>query len=212
MAISPGAPVALRRSLGAGGHRMFAPALQILVAVLAVISMPLSIAALNEFYAGQASIAPEQLARQVFVAQLLPLGLGMAIRHFQPMRANWIGTRLVRLATGLLIALAVLAVIDVWEVVVGAGPRVALAIAMVTIFALMIGHRLGGPDEGTRTAVAISSAARNPGLALLVATLNAASPGITRMVLAYFVVSALTVVPYVMWRRRHPRQPLASEP
>src|SRR5450631_4410033 len=36
MAISPGAPVALRRSLGAGGHRSFAPALQIAVAVLAV--------------------------------------------------------------------------------------------------------------------------------------------------------------------------------
>ena len=34
MAIAPGAPVALHRSLGAGGHRAFAPALQILVALL----------------------------------------------------------------------------------------------------------------------------------------------------------------------------------
>src|SRR5512137_986352 len=50
MAISPGAPVALRRSLDAGGHRMFAPTLQILVATLAVVSMPLSIAALDLFY------------------------------------------------------------------------------------------------------------------------------------------------------------------
>jgi hypothetical protein len=32
MSISPGAPVALRRSLGAGGHRAFAPSLQISVA------------------------------------------------------------------------------------------------------------------------------------------------------------------------------------
>ena len=47
MAISPGAPVSLRRSLGAGGHHAFASSLQICVALLAVISMPLSIAILN---------------------------------------------------------------------------------------------------------------------------------------------------------------------
>ena len=61
MAISPGAPVALRRSLDAGGHRSFAPALQIAVAVLAVFSMPLSIAAFNEYYGGTATIDPRQL-------------------------------------------------------------------------------------------------------------------------------------------------------
>jgi hypothetical protein len=63
MAISLGAPVALRRSLAAGGHRAFAPALQILLALLAVVSMPLSIALLNEVYAGQASIAPGDVAK-----------------------------------------------------------------------------------------------------------------------------------------------------
>lgn len=52
MAVSPGAPLALRRSLAAGGHRAFAPSLQISVAILAVVSMPLSIAALNHVYGG----------------------------------------------------------------------------------------------------------------------------------------------------------------
>lgn len=42
MSISPGAPIALRRSLGAGGHRAFAPSLQICVALLAVGALPLS--------------------------------------------------------------------------------------------------------------------------------------------------------------------------
>ena len=61
---------------------------------------------------------------------------------------------------------------------------------------------MGGPDPATRTATAISTAARNPGLALLVATLNAASPAIIAAILAYFVIAALTVIPYVAWRRR----------
>ena len=202
MAISPGAPVALRRSLSAGGHRAFAPALQILVALLAVVSMPLSIAVLNELYVGHAAITPGHLARQVFTAQLLPLGLGMFLRRVSPLLAAWLEARLARVATVLLIFLVILALIDIWEVVVGAGLRVALAIAVVTILALIVGHLMGGPATDTRTAVAISSAARNPGLALLVATLNAASPAINATVLAYLVVSALTVIPYVIWRRR----------
>ena len=71
----------------------------------------------------------------------------------------------------LLLLLAVLAIIDIGQVVVNAGPRIVLAIATVTALALAAGHLLGGPDPATRTAVAISSAIRNPGLALLVATL-----------------------------------------
>ena len=202
MAISPGAPVALRRSLGAGSHRSFAPALQIAVAALAAVSMPLSVAALNEYYGGHAAVSPLPLARQVFVAQLLPLTLGMLARHFFEARAEWAEPKLRRVGGVLLVALLVLALIDIWEVVLGAGLRVTLAIATVTALALAVGHLLGGPEPATRTATAISSAARNPGLALLVATLNRASPAITATVLAYFVIAALTLIPYVAWRRR----------
>lgn len=202
MAISPGAPVALRRSLGAGGHRSFAPALQIAVALLAVFSMPLSIAAFDEYYGATATAAPQHLARQVFFAQLLPLGLGMLARRLAARGAAWLEPKLRRVGGVLLIVLLVLALVDIWEVVIDAGWRVALAISIVTALALAIGHALGGPEPATRTATAISSAARNPGLALLVATLNSASPAITATVLAYFVVAAVTIVPYVAWRRR----------
>ena len=202
MAISPGAPVALRRSLGAGGHRSFAPALQILVAMLAVVSMPLSIALLNHVYAGHASIDPLDLARQVFTAQLLPLGLGMLIRSLAPAFAGRIEPALSRVASAMLIALVVLAVVDIAQVVARAGPRVAAAIVIVTVFAVGVGHLLGGPEPATRTAVAITSAARNPGLALLVAALNRAPPEITATILAYLLVSATTLIPYVVWRRR----------
>jgi BASS family bile acid:Na+ symporter len=202
MAIAPGAPVALRRSLDAGGHRSYAPALQIAVAALAVVSMPLSIAALNEYYGGSATIEPRHLARQVFTAQLLPLGLGMLVRYLFARQAAWLEPKLGRLGRWLLIALVVLVLLDIWQVVIGAGPRVTIAIVVVTVLAVAAGHLLGGPDPATRTATAISSAIRNPGLALLVATLNAAAPAITAAVLAYFAIAALTLIPYVAWRRR----------
>ena len=202
MAISPGAPVALRRSLGAGGHRSFAPALQIAVAILAVVSMPLSIAALDEYYGTRAVIAPQHLARQVFFAQLLPLALGMVMTRLFITTASRLAPRLHRLGGVLLIMFLVVVLIDILPVVIGAGWHVAAAIAIVTVLALAIGHLLGGPEPATRTATAITSAARNPGLALLVLTLNASQPAIAATVLAYVVVSALTVIPYAIWRSR----------
>ena len=202
MAISPGAPVALRRSMGAGGHRTFAPALQIAVAMLAVVSMPLSIGVLNEYYSGQAVVDPLHLARQVFFAQLLPLALGMATNRLAHDAAAWLEPKLRRLGTVLLVVLLVLVLIDIWHVVIDAGWRAALAIVLVTALALAVGHLLGGPEPATRTATAICSAARNPGLALLVATLNHAPPAITATALAYLLIAAVTLIPYVLWRKR----------
>ena len=172
-----------------------------MVALLAVVSMPLSIAALDVVYAGEASIAPARLAQQVFIAQLLPLSLGMSIRHFAAARAERIEPALARAAKWLLITLVIMALINSWQAVLGAGLRTALAVVIVTGLALAVGHLLGGPVPATRTSVAITSAARNPGLALLVASLNDAAPEVGRTVLTYLLVSALTIIPYVKWRR-----------
>jgi len=202
MAISPGAPVALRRSLAAGGHRAFAPSLQICAVILAVVSMPLSIAALNRLYAGHASIAPWDVARQVFVAQLLPIGLGIALRRVSGATAAQIEPWLKRIALVLLIVTIVVLLIDIWEVTVTAGLRVLATIVLMTAASLTVGHLLGGPEPAMRTAVAITSAARNPGLALLVATLNAAPPQINATILAYLLVSVFAIVPYIVWRHR----------
>jgi predicted Na+-dependent transporter len=199
MAIAPGAPVALRRSLGAGGHRAFAPALQILVALLAAVSMPLSIAALVAMYAGEASLAPQDVALQVFKAQLLPLGVGMLIRHFAPAMAARAEPTLGKTAGALLILLVLLVVIEVapsWSLRTGGLCWRSYLLAVAS------GHLLGGPERATRTAVAVCSAARNPGLALLVATQNAAPPAVVATIFVYLIVSTLTLIPYVIYSRR----------
>jgi BASS family bile acid:Na+ symporter len=212
MAISPGAPVALQRSLGAGGHRSFAPGLQITVALLAVVSMPLSIAALNEVYSAHASVGPWQLMKQVSIAQLLPLGLGVGIGRLFSDRAAWLKPRLFRLWRFLMLSLAVLAIVGFWGALLKAGPYVAIAVVLTTAGAIAAGHGLGGPNPATRTAVAISSSARNPGLALLVVAVNGAPPAIKITVLSYIVVSALTILPYVIWRKRQVSEFVAQGP
>lgn len=191
MAISPGAPVALRRSLAAGGLPAFASCLQISVALLAVVSVPLSIAALNDVYAGHASIDPRDVMAQVFVAQLLPLGLGGALRQIRAGLAARIERNVTRAGSVLLVGTVVLALANLWQPTIEAGSGVLAVIAFVTVLALAAGHLLGGAP------VAIASAVRNPGLALLVATFNAAPPQVTATILAYVVVSAIVVTLYV---------------
>ncbi len=143
-----------------------------------------------------------ELARQVFFAQLLPLGLGMLVRRLLPGLATRAGLAVSRAATVLFLTLAVVALVTFFPVVIGAGPRAALCVVLITLLALAVGHSLGGPEPQGRTAVAISSAVRNPGLALLVASVNHAPPAVITAVLAYVVISALVVLPYVIWRRR----------
>jgi len=202
MAISPGAPLALRRSLGAGADRAFASGLQVTTAILAVATMPLSVAALDEFYGASAAIEPLPLAIQVFLGQLLPLSLGIGARHaFGELGAGTM-TSLERVEKALLIALCVLLLVDAWSAASMAGWRVAVAIACATLCALAIGHLLCGPSAALRTAGAVSSAARNAGTAMLVATINHATPATGATIVAYLVIAALTITPYLAWRRR----------
>ena len=202
MAISPGAPVALRRTLRAGGHAAFAQTLHIALAIIAILSMPLGIAALDEYYGGATAIDLRDLARQVFVAQLMPLGLGMLMKHFWHARIRPFEPAIRTLASLLLLTLVVLVLVDVWETIGRAGLRVAAAVIAITMLSLAVGQGLGGPDPTTRTVTAIFSGARNAGLALLVATLNDATAPVVAAVLATFVLSAFTIVPYARWRRR----------
>jgi len=206
MAICPGAPVALRRSLGAGGHHSFATALQLLMATLAIVTMPLSIALLNPYYAGHAAISAGEVARQVGMAQLLPLGLGLLVRGVAPalsVRAEPVVTKLAGLV---LIAFALLLVLVIWRTVLGAAPVTVLAIIGLTGAALAIGHAMGAPAADTRTAVAMASAMRNPGLALLVAAANNAAPEMIATIMACALWSAVTVTPYAVWRAKIARQ------
>ena len=84
----------------------------------------------------------------------------------------------------------------------GAAPRTAVAAVIITLLALAIGHVLGAPASDTRTAVAVSSALRNPGLALLVASSNHAPREVTSTILAYLLCAAVIVTLYIAWRRR----------
>ena len=107
MAISPGAPVALRRALDAGGNRAFAPALHLAIVMLAVVTVPATVAILDWIFAADFTVTPFHIGRQVFFAQLLPMALGAALRAFRPAIAAKLETPLGRVGNVLLLLLGV---------------------------------------------------------------------------------------------------------
>ncbi len=202
MAISPGAPVALRRALDAGGDRRFAPALHLAIVLLAVVTVPASVLILDWIFSAEFAVTPFDIGRQVFFAQLLPLALGATLRAWRPALAERIEPRAGRVGNLLLVALGVMALVDLPSILRAIGWIPTVAGFGMTIVALAVGAAFAGRDAEVRPAAAVAAAMRNPGLALLIATLNRAPAAVTEAIIGYAIGLAIAIVLYLQWRKR----------
>jgi predicted Na+-dependent transporter len=203
MGVSPAAPLVLWRAGQARGHPSYASGIQVVLAVLAVASVPLSLAGLSLLFpASRASISPLDVAGQVGRVQLLPLAAGMALRALRPETAERLARPLARVAALLLAAFVAVVLVARGGELVRLPPRAWLAMALAVAASLGIGHLLGGPAPETRTVLAVASALRNPGLALLVVQVNFPGLGVGQVLLAYVVVTLAFLAAYAARRRR----------
>jgi predicted Na+-dependent transporter len=197
--MAPGAPLALRRALASGADAGFAATLQIVVALLAVAALPLWIFVGNTILGTRGTAEAGSVAKQVFLAQLLPLVLGAVAKRVAPVRGPRIGTMLGRAGAVLLIAAITSIVVDLPYSVVATHPRPIVVASITTIAALIIGHLLGGNLLEVRHSIAIAGAMRNVGLALLIATINRTPPTVEVIILSYGIAAILIVTAYILW-------------
>jgi len=202
MAISPGAPVALRRALDAGGDRAFAPALHLAIVTLAVVTVPVTVAILDWIFAVDFTVTPWHIGRQVFLAQLLPMALGALVRAARPALAARLEGRLARFGNALLLAVAVMVLADIRPIIGAVGWTPTIAGVGISMCALALGTAFAWRDADVRPAAAIAAAMRNPGLALVIATVNRAPPNVTASVIGYALGLGATIVAYLQWRKQ----------
>jgi bile acid:Na+ symporter, BASS family len=205
MAISPGAPIALRRALDAGGDPSFAPALHLAIVMLAVVTVPLSVLILDWVFSRDFAVTPFQIGRQVFFAQLLPLALGAVLRGLRPAFAERLQPTLVRAGNLLLLALMAMITADAPAIFGSVGWMPTAAGFSMTIVALAVGWAFAGRDARARPAAAVAAGMRNPGLALLIATLNRAPAAVIEGIIGYALGLALAIVVFLQWRKRAAR-------
>jgi bile acid:Na+ symporter, BASS family len=76
-------------------------------------------------------------------------------------------------------------------------------LAALAAIGLAVGHILGGPLAGDRTALAISTSSRHPAVALAIATSGTVSEPKPELaiILLYLVVASIIALPYQRWRK-----------
>ena len=203
LSVSPAAPLMLRKATDVSGHADYAPGLQLVLALLAIATVPLSLHALSILFPTfEVAVTPADVAGQVGRAQLVPLLAGIAFRAAFPGAAGKLARPLGRIAGVLLAMVAVLVLLLQGKVLLLVGVEGYVAVGAAAATSLLIGHLLGGPDLATRKALAVACALRNPGLALLVIQLNFPGRGAGALVLTYILVSGTLIAAYGAWRRR----------
>ena len=76
----------------------------------------------------------------------------------------------------------------------------------MAVASLAVGHALGGPVSANRTTLAIACATRFPALGVLIATLNFPDGNPLPLVVGYLLITHLTVLPYMSWRKAGARR------
>jgi len=212
LAVSPVPPILPNKQIKAGGTASYAVALLAISALVAIIFVPLDVEALARLFGREVSVAPATVAILVAKTVLVPLLLGIGLRAAAPAFAERVSRPLSLGATVLMLVAFVPVVVIAWpKLVAQVGDFTIVAIVLLTVAGLVVGHVLGGPDPGDRTVLALSTATRHPAVAVMVARAGAPDdPTVVAAVFLAFLVGLLVTVPYVKWRKRVPVGALVS--
>jgi len=141
----------------------------------------------------------------VVITVLAPLSIGLFVQRIRPAQAPNLAATLYKAGMGLLILACIPVLVMEWPTIrLLLGDGTVVAAIVLSGLGLLVGHLLGGPDPENRTVLALATASRHPGVAL-VAGISASAQAprlVTAAVLLAFVVSMIVTVPYVAWRKR----------
>ncbi len=203
LAISPLPPLLPKKESKAGGRQSYGLALMVVLAMFAIVTVPLSAEILQRVFGRPLGVAPGAIARVVLLMAVLPLAAGMTVRATLPALAG----RIEPLVTGVarvLMPLAILALLaGTWRAVwaaVGDGSVVAM-VAFVAA-GLLVGHLSGAPDPEDSVVLALSSACRHPAIALSIAAANFPDEHFAGTILLYLIVNTIVGAAYLAWRRK----------
>ena len=207
MAACPSAPLIMRKAGKQGGNAGLAAQLQVIAALLAIVTVPL-LAQLGEalFSVDGWEIPPREVALQVGQTQLLPLVLGVTLRAMSPRLVERLQPQLNRLAN-LLLALLVVAILvktaPLMLAFARANGQALILMALLVAISLGLGFAVAGERQDRRITAGLVTSMRNPGLALLLIGSHAPELGQVRLgILIYVLITVLLSIPMLRWQHR----------
>jgi BASS family bile acid:Na+ symporter len=204
LSVAPMPPLISNKELKAGGDPEYAIGLQMLATVFSLLAMPVMIMLAGLVFGRVYPFEPTAMVMVLALTVFAPMLIGMALGHFLPEKriviALWAGR--VGVAALALGAVALLAARGS-DIIDRLGDGTLAVTIVIAAAALAIGHFFGGPEEGNRSALAITCAARHPGVAISVVSplMPEAAAAVLGMAGLYWLVSFAMTIPYLKWRK-----------
>jgi len=168
--ICPGAPFAPVLTALAKGNTAAAAGLMAILAASSAIVVPLLLRFLLPLVAGRGDlvIKPMTIISTLMLSQFLPLFLGLFLHHVKPRLAEGLKGPLHRLSMLLNLGLFVLIFAVQFKLLQQIRISGYLGMSLLVGATLLAGWLLGGPDMNQRKTMAITTAARNIGVSLVI--------------------------------------------
>jgi BASS family bile acid:Na+ symporter len=204
LAVCPGAPFG---PLFAGIARANVPeavGLMVILAGSSAIVSPLLLTALMPWLAG-GSVARIDLAGMVgalLVTQLLPLLVGLLVRHWRPQLADRLAGPLELISKVLNLGVVGLILASQFQMLADIRLRGFAGMLLLLAGSLLIGWLAGGSKRDSRKTMALTTALRNVGVGLVIVTGNFAGTPAVSAALAYGIVEVLGSLLVALWWRR----------
>ena len=203
LSVAPMPPLISGKEIKGGGDADYAIGLQVLATVFSLFAMPVMLSVAGLAFGKYLPFAPTAMVTVLALTVAIPMAIGMAIGRLAPrvipMVALW-ASRIGWTAIGLA-AVALVAARGA-DIVARLGGGTLLLVIVIIAFALLVGQWLGGPEEGNRTALAITCAARHPGVAITVVAglFPDDAAEIMGMTGLFWLTSFVMTVGYLKWR------------
>jgi BASS family bile acid:Na+ symporter len=205
LAVCPGGPFIPPTVATAKGNVALAVSLMAVLAASSAVLAPPLLCILLPFLSSEEPLAIDstRLAMTLLLTQLLPLCVGLAVRHWRPVLA----TRLQPSANAVgkyLIILALISVLAIhYQQLANIQLRGLLGMTMLLIASLVVGWLLSDACTATRRTLALVAGVRNVGVSLAIAT-NAfpGTPAVTAVLAFGLFGTAGSLAMAGWWSRR----------
>jgi bile acid:Na+ symporter, BASS family len=204
LALCPGAPFGPGCTKIAKGNAAAAVGLMVMLAGSSAIAAPVLLYFLLPLMSASESLQVDaaKIVVTLLVTQLAPLCLGLGVRHWLPGLAN----RLLRpanlLSAILNLATLVVVLLAYFPLMAEIRLRGYLGMLALLVASWATGWLLGGPGSDTRRALALTTALRNVGVGLVIATSNFGDTAAVTAVLAYGIFEIVgTLLLAFVWNR-----------
>jgi predicted Na+-dependent transporter len=186
----------------AGGCFDYIVSLQVTLAILAIGFTPLTLKFFNVLLPYDTDVNFLKVAYQVGLIQFLPLSIGLAIQTIWSDSAEEISSFLKIVSNILFIVLSILLLLVGFNVIPDLGGVPILFSIILTLLGLAIGHLLGiGYEADIQSGMAVTTIARNAGLAIFIALLNGQA-SVVPVIIGVLIIGIIVGLPYSIWMKR----------